>query len=50
MEKDVRKREDEIAKEILGKYKQELMYNIDGYPDDITHDGLKQVLNIVRLE
>lgn len=40
----------EIAREAVRNYKQQLLENIDGYPEDIDHEGLKQILNIVRLE
>lgn len=50
MESNYTKRELEVGREMLRQYKQELLYNIDGFPEEVTHDGLKQILNIVRLE
>jgi hypothetical protein len=49
MEKQT-KHDYEVAREAIRNYKQELLQNVDGYPDDIDHEGLKQMLNIVRLE
>lgn len=40
----------EVAREAVRNYKQQLLENVDGYPNDVDHEGLKQILNIVRLE
>lgn len=50
MDKNNSKREAEIAKEAVWKYKSELLHTIEGYPETIDHDALKQILRIVRLE
>ena len=50
MDKNSSKQEQEIAKDAVMQYKQKLLETIDGYPDEINHEGLKQILRIVRLE
>lgn len=44
------KHEREIAKEAVLKYKMELLHTIEGYPDEIDHEALEQILKFVRLE
>lgn len=50
MDKNATKQEQEIARDAVRHYKQQLLETIEGYPDEITHEGLKQILRIVRLE
>jgi hypothetical protein len=50
MDKSNIKREAEVAREAVWKYKEQLLQTIDGYPDHIDHAALKQILHIVRLE
>lgn len=50
MDREAVKHDREVAKEAVLKYKQELLETVDGYPEDITHDALQQILRIVRLE
>lgn len=50
MDKSATKHDLEVAREAVRKYKQELLETVDGYPDNIDHEGLKQILRIVRLE
>lgn len=50
MDKGEAKSEKEIAREAVYKYKTELLSTIDGYPEEVTHDALQQILRIVRLE
>ena len=49
MEKQT-KHDQEVARQAVMQYKQQLLENVEGYPDEIDHEGLKQILNIVRLE
>lgn len=44
------KHDQEVAREAVRKYKLQLLSTVEGYPDNITQDGLRQILAIVRLE
>lgn len=50
MDKSATKHDQEVAREAVKRFKQQLLETIDGYPDEINHDSLKQILRIVRLE
>ena len=50
MDRNEHKHDMEVAREAVIKFKQELLQTIDGYPEDVDHDALQQILRIVRLE
>ncbi len=50
MDRNEAKHDKEVAKEAVLKYKMELLSTIDGYPEEIDHPALQQILRIVRLE
>ena len=44
------KHDQEVAREAVRKYKQQLLNTIDGFPENVDQEGLSQILTIVRLE